>query len=113
IRGARQVGKSTLVKIFAKNLSLDLIEINLEKLKLASVQKENFEIQELLDEIQLRFKKNITDKTLIFFDEIQESPNLLKYMRYFYEERPNLAVIAAGSLLEIALKKEDFSFPVG
>jgi predicted AAA+ superfamily ATPase len=113
IRGARQVGKSTLVKLFAENNELELIEINLEKTKLSSVAQENFSMQELLDEIQLKTKKRITEKTLIFFDEIQDSPNLLKYLRYFYEERADLAVISAGSLLEIALKKEDFSFPVG
>jgi|SRR5690606_17480266 len=55
----------------------------------------------------------MSKKTIIFFDEIQEPPSLLKFLRYFYEERPEIAVIAAGSLLEIALKKEDFSFPVG
>lgn len=113
IRGARQVGKSTLVKLFTEQYKLELIEINLEKQKLSSVQNEEFDIQILLDEIQIKSKKIINSKTIIFFDEIQESPNLLKYLRYFYEERPDLAVIAAGSLLEIALKKENFSFPVG
>lgn len=113
IRGARQVGKSTLVKLFAQRYQLDLIEINLEKQRLTSVNNTDFDIQILLDEIQIKSKKIITAKTILFFDEIQESPNLLKYLRYFYEERPELAVISAGSLLEIALKKEDFSFPVG
>ena len=113
IRGARQVGKSTLVHLFAQRNKLDLIEINLEKTKLFAANKEEFDIQQLLDEIQLKTKKRIESTTLIFFDEIQESPNLLKYLRYFYEERPDLAVIAAGSLLEIAFKKENFSFPVG
>ncbi|MCM2351934.1 MAG: ATP-binding protein, partial [Bacteriovoracaceae bacterium] len=113
IRGARQVGKSTLVRIFAERNNLELIEINLEKMKLNSVMQDSFEMQALLDELQIRTKKKIAKSTLIFFDEIQESPNLLKFLRYFYEEKPELAVIAAGSLLEIALKKEDFSFPVG
>lgn len=113
IRGARQVGKSTLVKLFVDEEKLELLEINLEKTKLQSVLKDSFEINELLDEVQLKTRTKITDKTLIFFDEIQESPQLLKFLRYFYEERPDIAVIAAGSLLEIALKKEDFSFPVG
>jgi predicted AAA+ superfamily ATPase len=113
IRGARQVGKSTLVKLFVDEEKLELLEINLEKTKLQSVLKDSFEINELLDEIQLKTRTKITDKTLIFFDEIQESPQLLKFLRYFYEERPDIAVVAAGSLLEIALKKEDFSFPVG
>ncbi|MFA5582906.1 MAG: ATP-binding protein [Bacteriovoracaceae bacterium] len=113
IRGARQVGKSTLVKLFAQRSGLDLLEINLEKMRLTSTEKDHFDIQSLLDEIQLKTKKSMSKKTIIFFDEIQESPSLLKFLRYFYEERPEIAVIAAGSLLEIALKKEDFSFPVG
>lgn len=113
IRGARQVGKSTLVKLFCESQKLQLIEVNLEKTKLLSTRNDSFSIQELLDEIQLKTKKTINNETILFLDEIQESPALLKFLRYFYEERPDLAVIAAGSLLEIALKKNSFSFPVG
>ena len=113
IRGARQVGKSTLVRLFCESQKLQLIEINLEKTKLLSVATDDFDIQKVLDEIQLKTKKRIDEKTIIFLDEIQESPQLLKSLRYFYEERPELAVISAGSLLELALKKESISFPVG
>lgn len=113
IRGARQVGKSTLVKLFCESQNLQLLEINLEKSKLLSVSSDEFNIQDLLDEIQLKTKKKINKKTVIFFDEIQESPKLLRSLRYFYEERPEMAVIAAGSLLEIALRSDQFSFPVG
>lgn len=113
IRGARQVGKSTLVKLFCESQKLELIEINLEKEKLKSVNAESFSIQNVLDEIQLKTKKVITPLSVIFLDEIQEQPKLLSSLRYFYEERPDVAVIAAGSLLEIALKSENFSFPVG
>ena len=55
----------------------------------------------------------MTSQSVIFLDEIQGQPKLLSSLRYFYEERPDVAVIAAGSLLEIALKSENFSFPVG
>lgn len=113
IRGARQVGKSTLVRIFCQNNQLDLLEINLEKIKLKSFLKQQVHITDVLDEIQLLSKKKISPNTIIFFDEIQEQPELLKFLRFFYEERPELAVIAAGSLLEIALRDENFSFPVG
>lgn len=113
IRGARQVGKSTLVKLFCESHKLQLIEINLEKTKLLSTLTEDFNIQNLLDEIQLKTKKRIDKNTILFLDEIQESPKLLKSLRYFFEERPELAVITAGSLLEIALKKEPINFPVG
>lgn len=113
LRGARQVGKSTLVKIFSEKEKLDLIEFNFELDKLDSIVKEDFKLQSLIDEIQLKKQKIINKDTLIFFDEIQESPKLLKLLRYFYEELPELRIIAAGSLLEIALKSENFSFPVG
>jgi uncharacterized protein len=113
IRGARQVGKSTLVKIFCESNHLDLIEINLEKEKIKSAEAQSFSLQNILDEIQFKTKKVIGPKTVIFLDEIQEQPKLLSALRYFYEERIEIAVIAAGSLLEIALKSENFSFPVG
>lgn len=113
LRGARQVGKSTLVRLFCQEYGLELIEVNLEIEKLQSVEDENFRIQALIDEVQLKSKKKITSKVILFFDEVQESPRLLKLLRYFYEQEPNVKVIAAGSLLEIALKEEDFSFPVG
>lgn len=113
LRGARQVGKSTLVRIFCESQNLELLEVNLEKEKIKSIQAENISIQNILDEIQFITKKTISEKTLIFLDEIQEQPRLLSALRYFYEEYPKVAVIAAGSLLEIALKAEKFSFPVG
>ncbi len=113
IRGARQVGKSTLVRLFCESENLTLIEINLEKIKLNSVNTDNFDLSRILDEIQLKTKKVITKNSIIFLDEIQESPPLVRALRYFYEERPDIAVIAAGSLLEFILKKEPISFPVG
>ncbi len=112
LRGARQVGKSTLVRLFSEQEGLDLIEFNLEIERFNSISNKEFDLQELLDEIQFK-KKKITENSLIFFDEIQESPKLLKLLRYFHEKVPEIKVIAAGSLLEIALRSEDFSFPVG
>jgi predicted AAA+ superfamily ATPase len=113
MRGARQVGKSTLVRLFCQNYKLDLIELNLEIINFNTLEQTNFNIENLLDEIQLVSKKKITKETIIFFDEIQESPKLLKYLRYFYEMKPEIAIISAGSLLEFVLKDEKFSFPVG
>lgn len=92
--GTRQVGKSTLVHLFCEKECLDLIELNFEIDHLKSAEKDDISIQSVPD-------------------QIQESPNLLKYLRYFHEHRPDLEIIATGSLLEIALKTEDFSFPVG
>ncbi len=113
IRGARQVGKSTLVKLFCENQKLDLIEINLEKEKLKSITDDGFSIQNVLDEIQLKSKKILSSRSVIFFDEIQEQPKLLSALRYFFEEHPEIAIISAGSLLEITLKSGQYSFPVG
>jgi len=113
LRGARQVGKSTLVHLFCQQEGLELLELNMEIESLNSISGSDFELQRLLNEIQLKKKQSIHDKTLIFFDEIQASPKLLQFLRYFYEQEPNIKLIAAGSLLEIALKSESFSFPVG
>lgn len=105
--------KSTLARLFCEKYKLDLIEINLEKIKLKSTQKEDFDLNSTLDEIQIRAKKNVTQQSLLFFDEIQDDPVLLSRLRYFYEERPDIAVIAAGSLLELTIHSKNFSFPVG
>lgn len=113
LRGARQVGKSTLVRLFCDEHKINLIEVNLERENLISVESSSIKMVDVLDEIQLKTRKKIQENTLIFFDEIQEQPSLLKFLRYFYEERPDIPVIAAGSLLEVALKSEKFSFPVG
>lgn len=113
LRGARQVGKSTLVRLFAENSGLDLIEINLEKRQFQSLIAQQFDIQDWIVEIESIAKKRVHKKTLIFIDEIQSQVKALTMLRYFYEERPETAVITAGSLLEIALHNEEVSFPVG
>jgi hypothetical protein len=112
IRGARQVGKSTLIKEFGKEFK-NFINLNLEKTQ----DKNNFEKLDTASDIinALFLGKGIPYSdapTLIFFDEIQESPRAIKMLRYLYEEYPDLYFIAAGSLLEFALKKVP-SFPVG
>jgi predicted AAA+ superfamily ATPase len=112
LRGARQVGKTTLVRLFAKEFS-NYIELNLEKKADRDLFERTDEISKLLSSIYL-LKQLIPSKgsTLIFIDEIQESPKAIQLLRYFHEERPDLFVIAAGSLLEFALKQVP-SFPVG
>ena len=114
IRGARQVGKSTLVRNFAKDCNLDLIEVNLEKhLELDNIFK-TLDIQNIIREIEGLTGKNVLiPNSLLFLDEIQATPWALQSLRYFYEEYPQLPVIAAGSLLEFVLSKHNFSMPVG
>lgn len=113
LRGARQVGKTTLVRKFAKSYS-NAILLNLEKQKDADFFESTDDVQEILELILLsrnvQLKTGLT--TLLFIDEIQESPQAIKLLRYFYEEMPELHVIAAGSLLEFAFKDVE-NFPVG
>lgn len=112
LRGARQVGKSTLVRQLAENLELDLLEINLERRPLRSIDSQGFELDLIIQEIEVLCNKRITNRSLIFIDEIQAQPKMLRALRYFYEERPDLAVISAGSLLDFALEQTE-QIPVG
>lgn len=111
IRGARQVGKTTLVRDFAKTFS-SYIELNLER----QTDKKLFDNDNINNIISAAclLKNVIPDErsTLLFIDEIQESPKAIALLRYFYEDRPDIYVIAAGSLLEFSLK-EVAAFPVG
>lgn len=115
IRGARQVGKSTLVRHFAKHHDLDLIEINLERHKNLNTLFETNNVPEICRELEYITDKNFRDfhGKLLFLDEIQAVPEALPCLRYFYEDVPDLAVISAGSLLEFVLSKHHFSMPVG
>jgi len=113
IRGARQVGKSTLVRIFANNNNLSLIEINLEKYLYLDEIFKSFDMDKILKELEGISGKSFNENSLLFLDEIQATPNAIACLRYFYEEHPNIAVISAGSLLEFTLSKHNFSMPVG
>ncbi|MEA3547430.1 MAG: ATP-binding protein [Thermodesulfobacteriota bacterium] len=114
IRGARQVGKSYLVRMFAKETELDLMEINFE---LSDDYADCFTTKEpnqIVTLLELKTSRKITPgKTLLFLDEIQAAPEILASLRYFYELMPGLHVIAAGSLLEFVLEEHTFSMPVG
>jgi predicted AAA+ superfamily ATPase len=114
LRGARQVGKSTLVREFARKNDKILIEINLERhLFLEDIFK-TLDIDDALKEIEALsgIPISATD-TILFLDEIQATPHALQLLRYFFEEKKELPVIAAGSLLEFTLAEHSFSMPVG
>ena len=112
IRGARQVGKSTLVKQFGETY-LNFISINLEKRTYKKIFEEIDTTKNILNAIFLQTGKDVTKgQTLLFIDEIQEAPRAIQQLRYFYEEFPNLHIVAAGSLLEFSLGNIP-SFPVG
>lgn len=112
IRGARQVGKTTLVEMFAKSFK-QFIRLNLELTEDRSIFENKKNFDEVVD--ALYFLKNASKTetdTLVFIDEIQYSPSAIKYLRYFYEKRKDIAVVTAGSLLETLIDK-DISYPVG
>ncbi len=113
LRGARQIGKTTLIKEFAKSYSYQIV-LNLEKSPDAEVFNDNMDVKSIVESLFLSANIPISaiGETLLFIDEIQESPAAIQMLRYFYEEYPRLNVIAAGSLLEFAMKRVK-SFPVG
>ncbi|MBN2777568.1 MAG: ATP-binding protein [Bacteroidales bacterium] len=113
LRGARQVGKTTIVREFSAKFDM-YIELNLEVETDKIIFEKTDDVHEILNTIFLRKNKvyDKNNKNLLFLDEIQESPRAIKLLRYFYENVPELFVIAAGSLLEFALKDVE-SFPVG
>jgi predicted AAA+ superfamily ATPase len=114
IKGARQVGKTWLMKEFGKNEYENILYINFENKKpLQELFKLDFDINRIL--LALSIETGIDakpEKTLIIFDEIQEAERGLTSLKYFHEEAPEYHVIAAGSYLGIFLNQNN-SFPVG
>lgn len=111
LRGARQVGKTTLVEEFSKGFDT-FLSLNLERPQMAVLFEEDNSTEELFMNICLVCGKSKGKRTLLFIDEIQCSPKAVARLRYFYEDLPQLYVIAAGSLLE-SLIDVHISFPVG
>lgn len=112
LRGARQVGKTTLVEMFAADFD-HYIYLNLEEKDNAELFATDSTFDDLLAGIFFKAKLPVDSPcTLIFIDEIQTEPKAVQALRYFYEKRPDLYVIAAGSLLE-SLMGRHISFPVG
>jgi predicted AAA+ superfamily ATPase len=114
LRGARQVGKTWLVRQFAKENFDQLLEINFDQTPEQAKLFIKGDIDRCLQLLEIEYDLDITPgRTLLFLDEIQAVPEILPYLRYFYEKRPDIYVIAAGSLLEFLLSEHDFSMPVG
>jgi predicted AAA+ superfamily ATPase len=113
IRGARQVGKTTVVNEFSKQFK-QYIYINLENHIYKSLFENYTDIHKITEQLFFLHDKELKYKsdTLLFIDEIQEVPTAINYLRYFKEEIPELPVIAAGSMLETLLGK-NINFPVG
>jgi predicted AAA+ superfamily ATPase len=114
VRGARQTGKSYLVENFGNTYFANTVVANFEFKPALKECFTTLDPDEIVNKLQLMLGTQIKDEeTLLFLDEIQECPQAIVSLRYFKEKRPRLAVIGAGSLLEFALKKENFKMPVG
>jgi len=112
LRGARQVGKTVAVEIFSKKFD-QYIYLNLETASDRRLFESNYNIKELIRAIFFeKDKKKIDGRTLIFIDEIQNCPDAVSMLRYFYESASEFFVIAAGSLLESLIGRK-INFPVG
>ena len=115
IHGARQVGKTYIIKQFGKKYYDNLIYVNFETNKEFSSQiEDDINAKYLINKLELFYgEKIIPGKTLIFFDEIQANERALTALKYFCEDANEYHIIAAGSLLGIAINRENYSFPVG
>ena len=114
IRGARQVGKTWIMKEFGKNNYKNVAYINFDgNERMARLFENDFNIDRIIQGLKLESNVNIDAKnTLIIFDEVQEVPKALTSLKYFCENAREYHIIAAGSLLGVALH-EGTSFPVG
>lgn len=114
IEGARQVGKTWLMKEFGKQSYADTVYINFDSnSQMADLFSADFNTERLLMGLELYAgRKIVADKTLLIFDEVQEVPKALSSLKYFYENAPEYHIVCAGSLLGIALHSGT-SFPVG
>lgn len=113
IRGARQVGKTFSVGYFGNQQFDNFVKVDFElERSVHKIFDGDLKADKILLQLEAAYEQRIVPgKTLLFFDEIQECSRAVISLRYFYEQMPELHLIAAGSLLELALG--DFSFPVG
>ena len=112
LRGARQTGKTTLIKKIGKEFDT-FVYLNLDEPNDHKLFENTLNVRDLVQYIFLEKGIRKAGRTLIFIDEIQNSANAVRMLRYFYEEMPELYVISAGSLLEIMMDANKISFPVG
>lgn len=112
LRGARQVGKTFAIRKLGESF-VQFVEVNFDYLKKAkNIFEDDLNPERIIQELGLLLATDIVPgTTLLFFDEIQECPNAMQSLRYFYEKMPSLHVIAAGSLLDFTIEK--IGIPVG
>lgn len=114
VRGARQVGKTWLLKEFGKEAYKQCVYVNFEESPhLKTLFQADFDIKRIITTLEISTQTNISaDDTLLIFDEIQEAERGITVLKYFCENAPEYHVVAAGSLLGIAFHRHE-SFPVG
>ena len=112
--GARQIGKTYIIEEFCKNEFKDYIYVNLLKDKsIKNIFEEEIDFELKVKKFELEINKKITEKTIIFFDEIQESEQLICDLKAFCESKIKYNIVCAGSLLGVKIKRFHSSFPVG
>ncbi|MBA4300421.1 MAG: ATPase [Cyclobacterium sp.] len=114
IRGARQVGKTWLMQEFGRSYFSDLVYVNFETNRQArSLFEQGLDLSRIIQGLEIQVGKPIVaSETLVIFDEIQECQEALTALKYFQEQIPEYALLAAGSLLGVAMHQNS-SFPVG
>ena len=113
--GARQIGKTYIINEFCKNEFEEYVYINLlEQTEIVKIFKEEINTAEKFKRMKIYLDKDINlENTIIFFDEIQESEELISALKYFNESEEPFKIICAGSLLGVKLKRMNSSSPVG
>ena len=113
IRGARQTGKTESVRHLGEAFDF-FVELNLERHVDRNLVLSCDSAEDLLEALALRHDlARFPARTLLFLDEIQEDARVVSWLRFLFEDHPELWVVAAGSLMEVRLQERDFSFPVG
>ena len=115
IIGARQIGKTYIIDEFCKKEFKDYVYINLfDNLEIINIFKQEISTSEKYQKMKIFLNKDIdVENTIIFFDEIQESEELISALKYFNEIEEPFKIVCAGSLLGVKLKRMHSSFPVG
>lgn len=115
LTGVRQCGKTYIIEQFAKENFESYLYVNFESADAVSgIFDYDFDVKRIISELERNYKTPVTPgKTLVFFDEIQECPRALTSLKYFCENMQELHLVCAGSLLGVALKQANISFPVG
>ncbi len=113
LRGARQTGKTSSVRHLGASFEL-FLELNLERYADLALVRSCRSPDELLQALMARHNLlRLPARTLLFFDEIQERKEAVSWLPLFAEQRPEIAVIAAGSLMDVLLEERDLAFPTG